>query len=176
MIDFSRNHFALFDLPERYRFDADQLERAYRQLQSKVHPDRFAAGSDQEKRISLQSSARVNEAYRVLRDPVERARYLLKLNGVDALDETDTELPLEFLERQLERRETAAGAVDNHDMRGLSSVAANVAEEASELEAILAQSIDAKRAYADAKVHVRQLKFLSKLAADLDTMHAELAD
>ena len=176
MIDFSRNHFALFGLPETYRFDPQRLEDAYKKLQVEVHPDRFAAGTDQEKRIALQSSARVNEAYRALRDPVERARYLLSLRGIDALNETDTELPLEFLERQLERRERAAEALEQGDLRTLTSITAQVAEEAGALEAALAQSLDAEQAYDEARTHVRELRFLSKLAADLDAMHAELVD
>ena len=110
MIDFSRNYFELFGLPQCYRFDPARLEQAYRKLQIEVHPDRFAAGSAQEQRIALQSSARVNEAYRSLKDPVLRAQYLLELNGIEAISETDTQLPLDFLERQLERRETAAEA------------------------------------------------------------------
>ena len=66
MIDFSRNHFELFGLPERFRFDAASLDRAYRELQSEVHPDRFATSDDTERRVALQSSARVNEAYSAL--------------------------------------------------------------------------------------------------------------
>ena len=62
MIDFSRNHFELFGLSARYRVDQDALDAAYRKLQSEVHPDRFAGGSDAERRIALQASARVNEA------------------------------------------------------------------------------------------------------------------
>ena len=53
----------------------------------------------------------MNEAYRALKDPVQRAQYLLALHGIDAVGETDTQLPLEFLERQLERREAASDAV-----------------------------------------------------------------
>ena len=34
MIDFSRNHFQLFDLPQRYRLDAAALDAAYRSLDS----------------------------------------------------------------------------------------------------------------------------------------------
>ena len=64
MIDFSRNHFELFGLPARFRVDFGTLERAYRTLQSDVHPDRHAAGTDADKRLALQASARVNEAYR----------------------------------------------------------------------------------------------------------------
>ena len=96
MIDFSRNHFELFGLPARYRVDPASLDAAYRKLQSEVHPDRFARGTDAERRMALQSSARVNEAYRALKDPVERAQYLLRMQGVDAVGETDTQLPERF--------------------------------------------------------------------------------
>src|SRR5262249_6681370 len=149
-------------------------EEAYKKLQVEVHPDRFAAGTEQQKRVALQSSARVNEAYRALRDPIERARYLLSLHGIDALKETDTELPLEFLERQLERRELASDARAEGDLRTLTSIAAEVGDEAGELEAKLARTLDAEHAYDDARIQVRELTFLTKLAADLDAIHAEL--
>ena len=84
MIDFSRNHFELFGLPARFRLDGPVLDAAYRRLQSDVHPDRHAHADDAVRRIAAQSSARVNEAYRALKDPVRRAQYLLQLHGVDA--------------------------------------------------------------------------------------------
>ena len=95
------------------------LDAAYRALQTQVHPDRFAGGTDSERRLALQSSARVNEAYRALKDPVQRAQYLLRLHGVESVGETDTQLPLEFLEQQLERREAAADAHAAGDVRTL---------------------------------------------------------
>jgi molecular chaperone HscB len=64
----------------------------------------------------------VNEAYRTLGDPVERARYLLGLRGVDAFDETDTSLDVDFLERQLERRGRAAEATDARDEPALDAL------------------------------------------------------
>src|SRR5213075_2858641 len=76
------------------------FSHAYRALQREMHPDRYAAGDEVERRLALQSSARVNEAYRALKDPVGRAQYLLSLRGIDALAETDTQLPLDFLEHQ----------------------------------------------------------------------------
>ena len=145
-------------------------------LQTEVHPDRFAGGSDQEKRVALQSSARVNEAYRALKDPVERAQYMLHLHGIDALAETDTQLPLEFLERQLERRETADEALATRDERALSALVREVRAEAGELETSLVQTLDDDHAYAAARMRARELKFLSKLAADLETLQATLDD
>lgn len=176
MIDFGLNYFDLFGLPPRYRFDPATLERAYRQLQSQVHPDRFAGGSDAQKRNALQSSARVNEAYRALRDPVERARYVLKLQGIDALDETDTALPFEFLERQLERREAADAAAEARDVRALSALIAEIRGEGEDREAILAKLLDDEHDYRDARMRVRELTFLHKLIADLDAMRAVLDD
>lgn len=174
MLDFSRNHFALFDLPERFRLDLAALEAAYRRLQSEVHPDRHAQGSDADRRVALQASARVNEAYRTLRAPVTRAEYLLSLHGIDPRDETDTHMPLDFLERQLERREQAAEAADARDARTLSAVLREVRAEAEALEAGLAATFDEQRAYAAARTAVRELRFLHKVSEDLAELDAAL--
>src|SRR2546428_127562 len=118
MIDFSQNYFALFGLPQRYRFDPEELDAAYRALQRVVHPDRYAAAGDAERRIALQSSARVNEAYRALKDPVGRAQYLLSLRGIDALAETDTAFPAEVLQPELERRGRGRARQSTRDAEG----------------------------------------------------------
>src|SRR6185436_18390046 len=142
MIDFSQNHFELFGLPLRYRIDAGALERAYRTLQTRVHPDRHAAGTDAEKRVALQASARVNEAYRALRDPVARATHLLELRGVAVDAETDNRLPVDFLTRQLERREAADEALDAHDDAALARIVREVRDDASAAEVDVARALD----------------------------------
>ena len=63
MIDFSHNHFELLGIAPRFRIDPAALDEAYRALQTQVHPDRFAGGSESQRRMALQASARVNEAY-----------------------------------------------------------------------------------------------------------------
>jgi molecular chaperone HscB len=173
MIDFSHNHFQLFGLPERFRFDAATLDNAYRALQGEVHPDRFAAASEAEQRLALQSSARVNEAYQALRDPVRRAQYLLSLRGIDAFSERDTTLGHDFLERQLERREAAGEALAALDASRLATLAAEVRADAERVEQRLAARLDSA-AWDAARADVRELRFLAKLAADIDAMQAEL--
>ncbi len=170
MIDFSRNHFQLFGLPERFRFDQAALDLAYQQLQGEVHPDRHATADDTEQRLALQSSARVNEAYRALKDPVSRAQYLLSLRGIDAFDETDTALPFEFLERQLERREAAAEAAERGDTGALEAVLDEVRTEARELEGRVSSLLDVERAWDGARGPVRELRFLTKVVDDIDVM------
>jgi molecular chaperone HscB len=176
MIDFSQDYFALFGLPRSYSVDEGALDVAYRKLQSVVHPDRFASAAEPERRRALQASARVNEAYRVLKDPVERAQYLLSLNGIDALSETDTSLPLDFLEGQLERREAIAEAAEQRDSGALDALQRDIRAQARELEASLASELDSRSTMSDARTTVRKLKLLSKLVADIVSTYAQIED
>ncbi len=174
MINPSRNHFELFGLPATFRIDADALDAAYRALQSDVHPDRHSGGSDIDRRLALQSSTQVNEAYQALKDPIERARYLLALRGIDAFDETDTKLSLAFLETQLERRERAADAADVEDIEVLDAILAEVRSEMGGRQDQLARLLDPETTPGPAKAAVRELRFLAKVAEDVNAMLASL--
>lgn len=107
-------HFDAFGLPPAVDLDLAALEKQYRELSMKLHPDRFAQADARERRLSLEQTTALNDAYRTLRDPVRRAFYLLKLHGVD-LDREDggaarPQLPVEFLEEVIELREELQGA------------------------------------------------------------------
>src|SRR6185503_14920846 len=97
--------FELFGLVPAFALDIAHLEAAYREIQSRVHPDRFAHAGDAERRASMQMTTQVNEAYRTLRNPLQRAMYLLALGGVDVAFETDTSMPEDFLIQQMQLRE-----------------------------------------------------------------------
>ena len=47
----TQNYFDIFSLPRRYGLDRGGLDARYRDLQRSVHPDRFASGSDHERRV-----------------------------------------------------------------------------------------------------------------------------
>jgi len=168
MIDFSRNHFELFGLPERFAIDMAALDRAFRALQTEVHPDRHATAGDADRRIALQASARVNEAYRALRDPVTRAEYLLSLHGIDEADERDTSLSLEFLEEALARREAVADAAAAGDEEALERMLGEVRTESRERARELERMLDVDGAWQKARAKVRELRFLAKLGQDID--------
>ena len=73
-----QNHFELFQLPARFDVDMDTLDAAYREVQGRVHPDRFVNASDAEKRVAMQWATRANEAYQTLRNPQKRAQVDVK--------------------------------------------------------------------------------------------------
>src|SRR3954467_15569152 len=110
-----QSHFDLFGLQPAFAVDEERLQSAYREIQSRVHPDRFAHAGDAERRASLQWTTRVNEAYRTLKDPVQRGKHLLELRGVDVGFETNTQMPTDFLLQQLELREAVEAASAKKD-------------------------------------------------------------
>lgn len=101
----TRTHFELFDLPRTFDVDRAQLDARFRELQRTVHPDRFVTASDLERRLSAQQATRINEGYRILKDPLARGRYLLELAGVHHDDEHRTTRDAAFLMEQMELRE-----------------------------------------------------------------------
>ncbi len=161
------NHFELFGLKPAYALEAESLERAYREVQARVHPDRFAHASDAERRASMQWATRANEAYRTLRSPVLRARYLLELHGVDVAFESNTAMPADFLSRQMELRERVEDAVAARDSRSLGRLHEELVREKNGLNSRIQETIDLQRDYAGAAALVRELMFLEKLDAEI---------
>lgn len=79
-----RDYFALFELSDQeYDVDVRRLEEHFRGLLQSLHPDKFASRTKLEQRFAAAHATLVNQAYQVLRDPVERARYMLKRRGYD---------------------------------------------------------------------------------------------
>ncbi len=118
----------------------------------------------------MQWTTRVNEAYRTLKSPVQRAKYLLEMHGVDVGFETNTQMPAEFLGRQLELREALAEATEPGALDRLHE---QVRDETRDLERGLEDLIDARRDYAAAAGQVRKLMFLHKLAEEIERAYEE---
>jgi molecular chaperone HscB len=162
------SHFELFGLAAAFGLETEALERSYREIQSQIHPDRFAHAGDAERRASLQWTTRVNEAYRTLKDPVQRAKHVLELHGVDVGFETNTAMPPEFLMQQMELREALEEAKDAAQLDDLRK---QLRSSRASLESEIAEAIDAKKDYAGAAGLVRKLQFLDKLDTEIDAAY-----
>ena len=119
----------------------------------------------------MQMTTRVNEAYRTLRDPVQRAKHLLELQGVDVAFETNTQMPTDFLLQQLEMREELEGAVSKKDGAFLDALKGKLALQKKKLEASIGESIDARKDFEAAKEPVRKLMFLQKIEEEIDAAY-----
>ncbi len=119
------DHFALFGLSPSVDVDVPALERKYRELSLAYHPDR-----NPNDRVGAASrTASLNEAFKVLKDPVKRAFYVLSQKGIDL---ERVSMPMEFLEKILERREELDGARAKKDLLKARELAAVIGGESDE--------------------------------------------
>ena len=114
------NHFEVFGLDRKLAIDAAALQRRFYELSRQHHPDFHQGSSEEEQARVLETSARVNAAYRALRDPIARVEYLVRLeegretepvdgHGTSRSKEGDAvkpKAPPELLEEMFEIQET----------------------------------------------------------------------
>ena len=173
----TQNYFEIFDLPTSYDIDLTELSTRYRKLQTAVHPDKFANASDLERRISMQQSALINEAYQTLKSPLLRARYMLQLKGVDLTNESSVNMDSEFLMQQMRLREALEQVRDAQDPEAKLLVIAKEIEQAI-AEQIIVVSRFFKEDNADQldKIadYVRRMQFMVKLQQEAEALEEEL--
>src|SRR5215475_8120881 len=100
------DYFSIFGLPRKLWVEMGALEQKFLQLSWKLHPDNFVNASEEERQQSLQRSSELNDAYRVLRDPVARIEYLLEIEGERKEGEKKQQAPPELLEEVFELNES----------------------------------------------------------------------
>lgn len=171
-----KNHFELFELAPSFEVEQETLALRYRELQRAVHPDRFANASEQEKRLSVQQAAQINEAFQVLKSPLPRARYLLEMHGLP-LDDSNTQMDSDFLMEQMALREALA------DVRGkaapfdaLNSVRGDIESRERELIQSLQQLFadGSHEALESARETVRKMQFMQRLLSEVDELEETL--
>ena len=95
----SSDYFSFFGLPRKLRIDESELEKVFYALSRQFHPDYFMSASAEERQASVERSSMLNDAYRTLRNPVSRAKYLLTLEGYN---EAEKKAPPDLLEEVFE--------------------------------------------------------------------------
>jgi len=153
------DHFEVFGLPRRLAIDVDELQRRFYALSRQWHPDYYAGAPPEVQARALEQSARVNAAYRTLRDPIARIEYLVQLEegrttreGATVRPEAPPELLEEMFEIQEALAEARAGGLDEATRRALEAqrdrLRARLAEEEARLTGPLAAAWDAADAAA----------------------------
>jgi len=159
-----QNYFELFGIRPTFRIDEQVVEEAYLKLQTLLHPDRFAAASETERRIAAQKSAYLNEAYQVLIDSCSRADYLLQLQGYTS----DAEALLsddDFLMQQMEYRERLADLAMTQSDKEISILCDEIEQQSTKMNQDFEQAYDASL-FDTAQSLLAQMRFMKKLKAE----------
>jgi molecular chaperone HscB len=169
--------FATLGIARTFDVDLPSVEKVHRELSRALHPDKYVGSPPSERLASLGKAVEVNEAWRIVRDPIRRAEALLALSGM-AVSEGDgprssTADPT-FLMEMLEQREALAEAKQKKDREAVRRMAAAIEERASEVERALAQGF--ARGEAKALVEkVGELKFYRRFLDEVSAIEDEWA-
>ena len=169
----SDDDFTLFGLPQSQALDRAELDARRRDLQARVHPDRFAADGAAAQRLAMQWAVRVNQGYQRLRDPLSRAAYLCELRGVAVDAERNTAMPAAFLMQQMAWREALDDAAD---LRAVQQLDEAVARDERALQAELTDLLDERHDIAAAAASVRALMFVARFRQDIERRIESLED
>jgi molecular chaperone HscB len=99
------DYFAMFSLPPKLNLDVQALEKQFYRYSRKLHPDVHARASQQEQEWSLAQASLLNDAYRTLKNPLDRTRYLLRREGVQFEEDrgpNPSKVPADLLEEVFE--------------------------------------------------------------------------
>ena len=168
-----QNHFELFNLPAVFALDRAQLDAAYREVQSKVHPDKFVQAGDAEKRVAMQWATQANEAYQTLKDPVRRLSYLCALHGVDLQTESNTSMPANFLMQQMEWRESFDDARHAKDAKAMMQLEKDV-QSSLKVKIEHAGAATVSGDFQAAAQQIRACLFLEKFLSDIVAFEDQL--
>ncbi len=94
----SPDYYRFFSLPKTLAIDDEVLQKTFYQMSRLLHPDRYGRRHERERHYSLEATAILNDGYRILKDPVRRAEYVLRENGFQVGDQSSNEVPPELLE------------------------------------------------------------------------------
>ena len=158
-----QNYFELFSLTPNFDIDTKQLESAYQHQVARFHPDNFATGSDKEKNHALQNTALINSAYDTLKSALLRATYLLELDGINAFDEKDTQMDVDFLMSQIELREALEGIELSKDELDLDDFIEQISEKIKNNIKRISNIFESTKDKEQIKNSVRELKFYEQL-------------
>lgn len=173
------DYYEFFDLPRRLGLDSEDLKNRFYTLSRLLHPDRYTRRSEQEKRFSLEASSILNDAYRVLKDPIQRAEYVLRQEGFPVGDQRNKDVPPELLEEVFELN-MALDELRGGDLEALPQLdamrrrfAGMLGEIDRELEAMFARHDSApegarRQILAEIRAALNRRRYISNLVQEVD--------
>lgn len=152
-----QNLFEILSLPASFDLNLKTLEQHYFAAQRQWHPDRFVGKGEDMRGEAAHKSVLINDAYDTLKNPLERAKHLLELQGIFIDDETNP--PPVLLMEMMELRERIHDASD--DGRALLAMVDEIKGLAAACHDALASAFETSE-YVAAQAETLRLGYLGK--------------
>ncbi len=172
--------FATLGIPRSFAVDLKEVERVHRDLSRVLHPDKHTGGGATERRDALGKAVLVNEAWRIVRDPIRRAESLFALAGVPVGETHEPKPSGAFLMDMLEQREALAEAKAAKEVATIHALAADITARLGSADAALREGF--ARANGDAAAlaaivgRLGELRFYRRFLDEVSAIEDELED
>src|SRR6185503_15334256 len=113
--------FEILGMEPRFDLDLRALEQRHRDLSRALHPDRYAGAPSAERRLALSRAIEVNDAWRMLRDPIRRAEAILRRGGVEIGETLEPKPSPDLLMEMMESREALSDAARKKDLAAVTA-------------------------------------------------------
>ncbi|MBK9264711.1 MAG: Fe-S protein assembly co-chaperone HscB [Polyangiaceae bacterium] len=168
--------FETMGVEPRFDIDPDKLAERHRDLSRALHPDRYAGAPAAERRLALGRAIEVNDAYRVLKDPVRRAEALLRRAGVPVGETAEPKPSQALLMEMMEQREELADARRSKDLGAVHKLALAVRERERDVLAKLGRALAADGSEVSAALpHLGELRYLRRFLEEVSAIEEDLA-
>jgi molecular chaperone HscB len=175
--------FATLGIAPAFDVDLAAVEKVHRELSRALHPDKYIGASPSERRAALTKAVEVNEAWRVVRDPLKRADALLSrlaaLRGSSVSEEGAPKADPEFLMDMLEQREALSEAKAAKDLGAVRRLASAIEARVRGVEQVLSAGFKTGTSVSAADLSglalkVGELKFYRRFLDEVSAIEDEL--
>jgi molecular chaperone HscB len=131
--------FATLGLARSFDLDLASVEKTHRELSRALHPDKYAQAGSGERRMALGKAQDVNEAWRIVRDPIRRAEALFQLAQIPVGETKEPKPSQALLMEVMDQREALAEAKAAHDIARVHNLSREIEARAKDTEGALSQ-------------------------------------
>ncbi|WWP01037.1 MAG: Fe-S protein assembly co-chaperone HscB [Candidatus Dasytiphilus stammeri] len=167
------NYFKIFGLPINFKIDNKLLEARFHNLQRQLHPDRSIVDPENQLEV-VTKSALVNQAWKVLSNPISRAEYLLLLHGFDVNSEQNNNLmDTNFLKTQFDLREELQNIEQKACLKELSKFTNQIESSISKIHYQIEKEIESQD-WEKAANTLRKIRMFTKLRFKIEDLENRL--
>jgi molecular chaperone HscB len=165
--------FVILGIPPSFDVDLAALEQRHRDLSRALHPDRYLGAGPSERRDALTRAMEVNEAWRIVRDPISRAEALLRLAGAAPSEGREPAQDPDFLMEMMEQREALSDAVQAKDRSAVTALGATIRARSKEVETALLRGF-ARGEHANCAGKLGELRFYRRFLDEVSAVEDDL--
>ncbi len=176
------NPFEILGIDARFDLDLRAVEKRHRELSVALHPDKFANDGASARREAIERASQVNEAWRIVRDPIRRAEALFAAAGVTVGETNEPKSDQAFLMDMMEMREELSDARDSGDLGKVRALAENAEARESAAKQAISSIFQAGSVEIDKSVLIRtlpklgELRFYRRMLEDVSAIEESLAE